>query len=185
MSEAPDLAAAWQRVAPTMTDLRPDERAPVSQELLMGFEGDLKSVFAKHFAQREVDRRFALPDDYRRFIVEIGGDWRHADALLIFDLRAVLSDTESACDLFADMHGTGRSLWLTIGRLSDKQDVLLCCDRESSEFGQVMDGHDDHPWLNGSACTILGESFTGWLISLAERAEAADEPSPADPAPEG
>ena len=103
----------------------------------------------------------------------IGGGWKWPFSLewVLFDAETVTVVTENNFRLFVteveeDEPPMDSGFWLSIGWWSDKHEYLLCCDRNHSHYGVVLDGHDSHPWLNGvefGGCYPMAKSFLEWL----------------------
>ncbi len=132
----------------------------------------LRSLFAAYYGAEDVARRLEIPDDYTVFMVEFGCGWHQPDGLGrdIFSAAAVVKATADDFNLFVidrdkDEMPQDDGLWLCIGWFSDKHAILLCCDRSHPNYGQVIDYHDSHPWLNGvdMASRLLANSFLEWL----------------------
>jgi hypothetical protein len=142
---------------------------------------DIKALFAAHIGEKAVTERLEIPADYAVFMEGAGGGWEWRQGLeqSLFTADNVAGGTARDYRLFVterdeDDGPQDDGLWLRIGRYSDKHDTLLCCDRSHRLHGQVVDGHDDHPWLNGLSspfCQVVGESFTDWLEYAASHAE--------------
>jgi hypothetical protein len=122
-----------------------------------------------------VAARWDIPDDYAAFMQQIGGGWEWTAGLgsSLLSAKHVASATTSifrsmVAERSAEDDGEPEDdgLWLTIGYFSDRHDTLLCCDRAHRYYGYVLDGHDDHPWLNGiysGGCQVIAHSFAEWL----------------------
>ena len=61
----------------------------------------------------------------------------------------------------------GTGAWLCVGDWSDKHTMELCCHVDGP-WGQVLDFHDGHPWLNGGDWgDVMATSFAAYLAELA------------------
>ncbi|MBD2683388.1 MULTISPECIES: SMI1/KNR4 family protein [Nostoc] len=133
----------------------------------------LQTLFANHYGYESVAARFSVPKDYEVFMQLIGGGWKWPFSLewVLFDAQTVTTATENNFRLFVseveeDEPPMDSGFWLSIGCWSDKHEYLLCCDRNHSHYGVVLDGHDSHPWLNGvefGGCYLMAKSFSEWL----------------------
>ena len=115
--------------------------------------------------------QFALPDPLRWWLEEV----------------ATTAWTDSATDpwrTFVASHGIielsdearwvddppeCRTIYLALGRWSDRHYYLVNCSPESPEFGSISDYNDTHPWMNSQAKPDeLWPDMTSFLTNKAE-----------------
>jgi hypothetical protein len=174
--QLPDrMANAWERrrVASHRIDreLTAMERSIEWQEC----EESLLQTFAAYYGDDAVAARLDIPADYAAFMQQIGGGWEWTAGLgsILLSTKQVAAATTSTFRSMVaersvedDGEPGDDGLWLTIGYFADRHDTLLCCDRSHRYYGYVVDGHDDHPWLNGiysGGCQVIAHSFAEWL----------------------
>lgn len=135
-------------------------------------EASLRATFAAHHGEAAVAERFHVPDDYATFMRVIGGGWKWPYRLewSLWDADRVAGVTRGRFTLVTEPEEgdpePDPGFWLSIGWWSDSHEYLLCCDRAHPEYGDVVDGHDSHPWLNGKdfpGCYRVAHSFLQWL----------------------
>jgi hypothetical protein len=164
------INAAWSHlldaVHRTAPELTPEERVADWAEGTRR----IQELFASRAGERDVAERLDIPADYAEFMERVGGGWEWQEQSL-FTAAEVARGTAHDYRLWVterdeDDGPQDDGLWLRIGRCADRHDTLLCCDRSHRLHGRVVDGHDDHPWLNGLTsplCTVIAESFVAWL----------------------
>jgi hypothetical protein len=94
----------------------------------------------------------------------IGGGWQAGDGWYeLYSAARVASATYGLGTTFADNPGEQLEIWTQIAIRGDR-DHTLCCDRACPRFGEVAEGEDYHPWMNGSAPLITrGKTFFEFL----------------------
>jgi hypothetical protein len=175
MDSAERIASAWQRRS---LNARRIDRALSDSERSIEWQQcveSLRQTFAAYYGTDSVAARFDIPDDYATFMRQIGGGWEWSAGLgsILSSAKQVASASTSTFRSMVserseedDGEVEDDGLWLTIGYFSDRHDTLLCCDRSHRYYGYVIDGHDDHPWLNGiysGGCRVVAHSFAEWL----------------------
>jgi hypothetical protein len=174
--DSPDrLTSSWQRRSATARRL---DRALTATARSIEWQQcveRLSQTFAAYYGADAVTARFDIPDEYATFMQQIGGGWEWTAGLgsILLSAKNVASASTSTfrslvSERSAEEDGEPEDdgLWLTIGYFSDRHDTLLCCDRSHRYYGYVIDGHDDHPWLNGiysGGCRVSAHSFAEWL----------------------
>jgi hypothetical protein len=169
------ITTAWQRRRLTARRL---DRQLSAIELAVEWQHcveSLRHAFAAYHGADVVTARFYIPDDYATFMQQIGGGWEWSAGLgsILLSAKNVASATTSTFQSLVsersaedDDKPEDDGLWLTIGYYSDRHETLLCCDRSHRYYGYVVDGHDDHPWLNGiysGGCQVSAHSFAEWF----------------------
>jgi hypothetical protein len=126
---------------------------------------DLRATFEAHIGSGELADRFAVPEDYALFMQALGGAWKCDRGWgRIFAAHEVARITAQSCKNCAKDRRAGDGLWLDIGWWGSKNYYYLCCDRNHSLFGVVVEGEDAHPWLNSyEAMWFLAPTFLGFL----------------------
>ncbi len=139
-----------------------------------GFCSKMLETFWRHGSE-EVMRQMRLPEELMSYLIAARGrrwsrDPDNAYSLRLYDAGVIEHTTEYDAEMWTqdrEEHDPQPGAWLTIGWWSDKHAICLCCDSESSAFGQVHDFHDDHPWLGGEdAGWLEGDTFLEYVQGL-------------------
>ncbi|MFT3793107.1 hypothetical protein [Flavobacterium sp.] len=124
------------------------------------FEEKVKAIFTNYFDADYVEQNFALPEDFRIFLMlcpaplQIPHEWE-----VLYDAQKILDHLPDYYNwydqklLWRRKHNENQksdTMWLHFASWSDKHDYLIGCDRSSKTFGKVYDAYDDHPWMEDS-----------------------------------
>jgi hypothetical protein len=117
--------------------------------------------------------RFVVPACFEDYLTLLdGASWYGHHVTYGFRLSspaAIAAGAEGDTPEDHEDHELAREagLWIGIGGWSDRHAYYLCCDRERSACGRVVDAHDNHPYLAPQHLSDLG-SFEEWLASVQE-----------------
>jgi uncharacterized protein (TIGR02996 family) len=155
---------AWERVGLVWEPHRTERTTDPVREWLAAKE-ELENTFSRFVGPGATGRRFCAPADYLAFTTTVGGGWeRHNEWYELYSAARAARTTHNLGDTFADEPGEHLEIWATVAITSDKHDFFLCCDLSHPRFGEVAEGHDYHPWMNGSApMSSRGDSFFEFL----------------------
>jgi hypothetical protein len=124
------------------------------QELI----AELKAFYLNYFDENFIEDRIALPADYEQFLTEFQGYFYKEGWAAFYGIDTIVERTEAWYKYwdfdYEDRKEAGElkaddTLWLNFGHWSDKHEMVLCVDKTSRYFGNVIDTRA-HPFLHGS-----------------------------------
>jgi hypothetical protein len=153
----------WRAIRPLLM--------PLSAREPMSFEELGRAVAAKLPYGLGAPERFGLPPALEPYLAQLGAQtWmsqRIAMDLILVPASAIATSLDYARRLHEDealIREVGP--WLELGTIRDRNALFLCCDRTRADFGEVFEGEDDHPWLNGDQFLVPQGPITTWQASL-------------------
>ena len=155
---------AWERVGLVWQPHSHERTTEPVREWLTA-KRELENAFSRFVGPGATARRFCVPADYLAFMTTVGGDWaRHHEWYELYSAARAARTTDNLGDTFADESAEHLEMWTAVAARGDKHDFFLCCDLENSRFGEVAEGEDYHPWMNGSnPMSSRGGSFLDFL----------------------
>jgi uncharacterized protein (TIGR02996 family) len=155
---------AWERVR-LVWQPHPTERTTDPVREWLAAERELGTTFSRFVGADATERRFCVPADYLAFMTTAGGGWhRHHEWYELYSAARAASATDGLGNTFADQPGEHLEIWVNVALIGDLHDFFLCCDLSNPRFGEVAEGEDYHPWMNGSAPMYShGDSFFEFL----------------------
>lgn len=103
--------------------------------------------------------RFALPPDLSDLVELLGGDtWRSLDEWdVLWDADVIVSNLALEVRVHDDRELIETAgPWVQFALSGDHHHFFIYCDDSAAHFGHVIEGDDDHPWLENGLLRGLG-----------------------------
>jgi uncharacterized protein (TIGR02996 family) len=141
----------WDRVA-HVWEPHSKERTTEPVREWLAAKQELVTAFSRFVGPSATEQRFCVPADYLAFVTTVGGGWHQNDEWYeLYSAARAARQTVGLGATFANEPDEHLEIWANVAITGDKHDFFLCCDLLSPRFGEVAEGEDYHPWMNGSA----------------------------------
>lgn len=105
----------------------------------------VKQLYSVYFTSEYVETQFELPGEVADFLKTAEGVYyRKGEVGCLYDREEVLKMVSYHLNVWKPQRTD--VMWMPLGLWMIEGSIIACCDKESSQFGSILEIRDGHPW---------------------------------------